>query len=52
MWSPLLEDYDLKGEKSKPYSVHLSPKITVVPSSFATFKMPARGVPSRQYPLA
>ena len=40
------------SEKSKPYSVHLSPKITVVPSSFSTFKMPARGVPSRQYPLA
>ena len=26
MWSPLLEDYELKGDKSKPYSVHLSPE--------------------------
>ena len=23
---PLLEDYELKGDKSKPYSVHLSPE--------------------------
>ena len=26
MWSPLLEDYDLKGDKSKQYSVYLSPE--------------------------
>ena len=26
MWSPLLEDYELKDDKSKPYSVHLSPE--------------------------
>ena len=38
---------------SLSHTVYTSPpKITVMPSSFSTFKMPARGVPSRQWPLA
>ena len=38
IWSPLLEDYNLKGDKSWSHTVYTSPpKITVMPSSFSTY---------------